>query len=324
MRVPLLIALMGACQHPQETAPLGEMVAIPAGTVQLGPRNLPPVPGFSPGVPTGVTADHGEGDQNRAPGAPPADRPPAPPAMAKTSWEAATGMRLQPRVVSVQGFWIDRTEVTRADYQAFLLDTGYRPPHVSEAWAAEGWNWEGTAFPAGTGDHPVVLVSWYDAVEYCAWAGKRLPTEAEWQLAALGSAEAGRVYPWGSDYQGDRLNHGTIDAPNFDDSDGFETTAPAGSFPQGQTPEGVQDLFGNAWEFTADFRRDQWSMYVDASGGTLMNGVVSEGVHAPGPGMYVVVRGGSYFFDLRPNPGGERHQFLPEIRRKTSGFRCVR
>jgi len=318
----LLFALI-ACNTPEtpEAAP-GGMVSIPAGEVSLGPRNLPAVPGFSPGAPGGVTPGSGQGDQRRAPGAPPMHNgPPRPPAAASTAWQAATGAHLKPRRVQVSAFEIDQHEVTRAAYRAFLLETGYRPPFVDEAWASEGWSWDGTDYPPGTGDHPVVLVSWYDATEYCAWAGKRLPTEAEWQRAAVG---ADRTYPWGSDYDGSRLNHGQLDAPNFDDSDGYLKTAPVGSFPSGRTPEGVDDLFGNAWEFTADTRRDRWSMYRDESGRPLQASGPATGAHAPGPGLYVAVRGGSYFFDLRPNPGGERHQFLPEIRRKTSGFRCAR
>lgn len=318
----LLLSLIAACATNTAATPAGDMVAIPGGVVVLGPRHLPPVPGFTPSAPGGVTPDGGRGDQRRAPGAPPsAGGPPKPPQAARTPWEAATGDRLAPRRVTVDAFEIDRHEVTRAAYQTFLHETGYRPPFVDEAWARDGWNWDGTDYPPGTGAHPVVLVSWHDATEYCAWAGKRLPTEAEWQRAALGE---GRAYPWGDTYDPSRLNHGTIDAPNFDPSDGYEKTAPVGSFPSGDTPEGVSDLFGNAWEFTADTRRDQWSMYQDADGQPLRGDGAARGAHAPGPGLYVAVRGGSYFFDLRPNPGGERHQFLPEIRRKTSGFRCAR
>ena len=299
------------------------MVPIPEGTVVLGPRSAKPVPGFMPSPPAGTTPGGEPATGQRAPGAPGAGGPPRPPAPARTSWEAATGRRLQPQRVAVAAFSIDRYEVTRNAYRLFLIETGYRPPHVSEAWAADGWSWDGTDYPAGTGDHPVVLVSWYDATEYCAWAGKRLPTEAEWHLAAFGSADAERAWPWGEGYDGSRLNHGTIDPPNFDDSDGYLRTAPVGSFPSGRTPEGVDDLFGNTWEFTSDFRRDQWSMYVDAAGQPLRRAGLAQGASAPGPGLYVAVRGGSYFFDWRPNPGGERHQFLPEIRRKTAGFRCV-
>ena len=232
------------------------------------------------------------------------------------------GQRLQPVPVSVSSFWIDLTEVTRQQYQAFLVETGYRPPFVAEDWANEdGWNWSGTDYPSGTGDHPVVLTSWYDAVEYCTWAGKRLPTESEWQLAALG--DDGRSFPWGNDYSGDLLNHGKMDAPNFDDSDGFEYTSPVDAFPAGRSPYGLYDAFGNAWEFTADHRRDDWSMYTDSAGRAVTRQGGAD-ITAPGPGLYVAVRGGAYFFDLRPNPGGERNEFLPEVRRKTSGFRCAR
>ena len=77
------------------------------------------------------------------------------------------------------------TEVTRKDYKEFLETTGYRPPFIAEEWAEDGWNWNGTDYPEGTAEHPVVMVSWYDAQEYCIWRGKRLPTELEWQLGFL-------------------------------------------------------------------------------------------------------------------------------------------
>ena len=75
-------------------------------------------------------------------------------------------------------------------------------------------------------------------------------------------------------------------------------------------------MFGNAWEFTKDARRASWSFYTNVKSAT--------DTYAAGPSLYVAVRGGSYFFDMRPNPGGERNEFLTEIRRKTSGFRCAR
>ncbi len=272
----------------------------------VAPGNVGHVRGGSaPSAPPGMPGNHLDG------------------VVAKVAWETGMGgQRLEPAQVSVSSFWIDLTEVTRKQYQAFLVDTGYRPPYVAEDWANDdGWNWSGTDYPPGTGDHPVVLTSWYDASEFCAWAGKRLPTEAEWQLAALGTD--GRIFPWGDDYSGDRLNHGKMDAPNYDDSDGYEFTSPVDALPSGRGPYGLYDAFGNAWEFTADFRRDDWSMYVDSSGAAL-TGPRGADVTAPGPGLYVAVRGGAYFFDLRPNPGGERNEFLPEVRRKTSGFRCAK
>lgn len=335
------------------------MVRIPGGTVRLGPRQTGPSGGGpplgdgpkgpprsggggplddgrgAPGGPAGAAGgpgpgavapgpgSHGEGGPARAPGAPPAlvtvGGPPPSSQGPAALYRFLGGQGLAPQEVQVAAFAIDRTEVTRDAYRGFLLDTGYRVPHVAEAWADSGWNWQGTDYPAGTGDHPVVLVTWYDAQAYCAWAGKRLPSEAEWQLAALGDAAQDRVFPWGDDYDGARLNHGQLAAPNFDDSDGYLTTSPVGAFPEGRSPFGLDDAFGNAWEFTADFRVDDWSLTERAGDGSGPGALRS-----PGPGLYVAVRGGAYFFDLRPNPGGERHQFLPELRRKTSGFRCAR
>jgi formylglycine-generating enzyme required for sulfatase activity len=234
------------------------------------------------------------------------------------SWQSFGGMLLEPRLTWVRPFQMDATEVTRRQYREFLEATGYRPPFVDEAWANEGWNWNGTIPPAGTEDHPVVLVNWYDATEFCAWAEKRLPTEAEWQRAALGKREDKKLFPWGTQYDGQKMNHGKMDEPNFDDSDGWLYTSPAGQYPQGRSQEGIDDLFGNAWEFTADWRKDDWD---DATGTLDEHGWLD--LQMQGPGLYVAVRGAAYFFDISPNPAGERNHFLPELRRKTSGFRCA-
>ncbi|MEC7987877.1 MAG: SUMF1/EgtB/PvdO family nonheme iron enzyme [Myxococcota bacterium] len=318
------------------------MIYIPGGSVKLGPRTLSAVPGWTPpSDPTGITPGGGSGNNNRAAGGPPVHRPggkgvghvrpgsgmpSAPPNMPgnkakftggiEEKWTANPGNQQKHLQVSVSGFWMDKTEVTRKAYKEFLDETGYRPPFVDENWAADGWNWSGTDYPKGTGDHPVLMVNWYDAQEYCFWKGKQLPTEAQWQLAALGDVSWENDYPWGKNYKHNVHNHGKILAPNFDDSDGYLYTSPVGKFPEGKSPYGLLDVFGNAWEFTADYRRPSWKFYENTDD--------SSDVYAPGPGLYVAVRGGSYFFDLRPNPGGERNEFLTEIRRKTSGFRCAR
>lgn len=301
------------------------MVPVPAGWVELGARQLGPVPGFvlppAGGAPGNAAAGahdpsaQGEGGAARAAGAPPpllkdgpGGRPPIRPED-----------RLSPRRVWVSAFRIDRTEVTRAAYAKFLVATGYRLPEVDEGWARDdGWNWTSPSPPEGTADHPVVLVSWYDATEYCEWRGARLPTEAEWQLAALGPAKDGRIFPWGNAWGDRRINHGQLAAPNFDDSDGYLKTSPVGAFPAGRSPYGLEDAFGNAWEFTSDRRVGSWDQVLHQP---YQDGWTD--VHAPMPGLYVAVRGGSYYFDFRINPAGERHAFLPELRRKTSGLRCA-
>ncbi len=226
---------------------------------------------------------------------------------------------LDPRLVEVGAFWIDLTEVTQAQYAAFLEDTGYRPPYVDEAWAEGGWNWDGARAPAATADHPVVLTSWWDARAYCDWADKRLPTEAEWQLAVLGPAEDEHTFPWGEDYDGSRLNHGTFDLPNTDPSDGWEHTSPVGAYPAGASRWGLLDAFGNAWEWTADMRVPTWDQVRgERRGDRIVN------PHTDTVGLYAAVRGGAFFFDFRPNPAGERNGFIPELRRKSTGFRCAR
>lgn len=346
------------------------MVHVPEGLVDLGPRHVEAVKGYTlPMNPTGMTPNMGEGDNQRAAGGPPlppgpnggppggppngaqfpqhkpkfdlntphsggvghvrpgSGVPSAPPNMPGSQakfvgdeqpWTANPSNQMKSKRVIVSTFWIDLTEITRIQYKEFLEATGYRPPFIAEEWAKDGWNWDGSNYPEGTGEHPVVMVSWYDAQEYCAWRGKRLPTEAEWQLAALGDVRLGYDFPWGKEYNHDALNHGKIESPNFDDSDGYLHTSPVGAFPAGRSVYGLDDVFGNAWEFTADARRATWKFYDNADGDTPSNTM------APGPSLYVGVRGGAYFFDLRPNPGGERNEFLTEVRRKTAGFRCAK
>lgn len=234
-------------------------------------------------------------------------------------WKLGFGMGLEPKRTWVKPFRIDRTEVTRAAYREFLVATGYRPPSVEEEWfKTEDWYWEGTEYFEGTGDHPVVGVNWYDAREYCAWRGKRLPTDAEWQLAALGPAEADRYFPWGHRFEGDRLNQGKSGGDFFDESDGFRTTSPVGSFPKGRSEYGLEDTYGNVWEWVEDSFVDDWSL---ASSVPYEDGVTD--LVSRTPGQFAVVRGGSFYFDLSVRPDAERTYFVRELRRKTTGMRCA-
>lgn len=320
MRLSLILLLLSACRDnvsdntnalpptlPEAT--LG-MLAIPGGQVSLGAKVHAPVGGLKPEMTRGP---HG-GPEPQGPPLDAKGQPITNPRKDNRSHNAP----LESILVQVQPFWIDQTEVTRVAYAEFIRESSYPEPRVNELWAYEDWNWKKDQYPKGTAQHPVVLVNWYDARAYCDWKGKRLPTEAEWQFAALGPADDEWIFPWGMTYDPMALNHGSIEPPNFDDSDGYYYTSPVGSFPQGASRYGVLDMFGNAWEWTADFRVENW----DALKGERVDGVIQD-PHTDAIGHYVSVRGGSYFFDLRPNPAAERNAFLPELRRKTSGFRCA-
>ena len=131
--------------------------------------------------------------------------------------------------VTLPGFFIDQNEVTNAQFAQFIAATGARSPGT----------WKTAAYPSEHADEPVASVNWYQARDYCAWAGKRLPTEAEWEKAARGPD--GRLYPWGNEFDPKKAN--LLSA----------ALAPVGRFPQGQSPYGVNDLAGNVWEWTDDW-----------------------------------------------------------------------
>ena len=127
---------------------------------------------------------------------------------------------------STGAFYIDRFPVTNREYQVFVKATG----------AEEPAHWRRGTWPEGKGDHPVVQVKWESANAYAQWAGKRLPTELEWEKAARGTD--GRVYPWGSQWDASRCNTSS------------EGTTPVGQFsPGGDSPYGAADMSGNVWEW---------------------------------------------------------------------------
>jgi len=144
------------------------------------------------------------------------------------------------RVVRLeQGVFVARTPVTNAEYARFVVATGHQPPE----------HWKGMAPPDELRDHPVVNVSWHDAVAYAQWAGMRLLTEQEWEKAARGID--GRLYPWGDEFDLARCNT---------HESGIGTTTPVGRYSPGFHPElveggdspcGCADMAGNVWEWTA-------------------------------------------------------------------------
>ncbi len=134
--------------------------------------------------------------------------------------------------VRIEAFYIGQFEVTCEEYAEFIHTTSHAPPP----------DWNGSDVPSGLDKHPVSRVSFEDAEAYCLWRGGRLPSEAEWERAARGSGR--RIYPWGNQFDSNRAN--TWDS-------GRKGTAPVGSYPQGKSGFGVEDISGNVFEWVADF-----------------------------------------------------------------------
>lgn len=159
------------------------------------------------------------------------------------------------RTIYLDAFEIDRYEVTNIQYQRFLLKTGRRAPV----------HWVGADYPPGQADYPVIGVGWEDASAYCAWAGKRLPSEAEWEKACRGPD--GRIYPWGDEWDADRANTGIAQADRWPEqyeegwvlalTPGSDThplgIRPVGSYLDGASWYGVLDMAGNVSEWVADW-----------------------------------------------------------------------
>ena len=197
------------------------------------------------------------------------------------------------REARVENVWMDAFPVANADFKAFLDATGYRPADARNFLK----HWVGGRIPAGLERHPVVYVSREDARAYARWAGKRLPTEEEWQAAAQGAER--RVWPWGgAELDPARCNHASVG------------TTPVDAFPGGRTPEGIWDLSGNVWELTESERDDGHTRYDILKGGC----------------WYLPV-GSHWFFDggARPGDWGAKRILLCEAwdRCATIGFRCV-
>jgi formylglycine-generating enzyme required for sulfatase activity len=183
--------------------------------------------------------------------------------------------------VHVGAFCIDRFEVTTAEYKA-CSDRGIcKRASETNAWADIG-DADRALYdplcnardPRARGKHPVNCVDWHAAAAFCAARGGRLPSEAEWELAARGTD--GRTYPWGDAAPTPQLTnacgrecitwglaHQTLESQLFTGDDDWATTAPVGSFPAGRSPYGVEDAAGNVWEWVDD----RWSAY-DGKGAT--------------------------------------------------------
>jgi formylglycine-generating enzyme required for sulfatase activity len=153
------------------------------------------------------------------------------------------------REVIDHDYWIDKYPVTNEKYRAFMLADGYGNQAY---WSVEGWKWKNknkVKIPEywndttwNKADCPVVGVSYYEAEAYAKWAGKRLPTELEWEKAARGAD--GREYPWGDEFDKEKCNSAEA---------GFKHTTPVTQYPKGVSPYGCYDMAGNVWEWCADW-----------------------------------------------------------------------
>lgn len=139
---------------------------------------------------------------------------------------------MPPHRVTVEPFYIGKYEVTNEEYHEFVVETGRESPS----------HWVGNTIPPGLEKHPVTWISFEDAEAYCLWKGGRLPTEAEWERAARGGTQ--RAYPWGNEFDPNRANTW---------QSGRRGTAPAGSYPLGASPFGVEDMAGNVFEWVDGF-----------------------------------------------------------------------
>lgn len=211
--------------------------------------------------------------------------------------------------VNLAAYRIDKYPVTNAQYARFVVATGHRPP----------LHWEGGRIPPGLELHPVTMVSWYDANRYAAWAGKRLPMEAEWEKAARGPD--GRRWPWGEEMDVTRLN--TYYS--------IGSTTEVTRYPGGASPYGVMDMAGNVNQWTAD----DFLAYegTDAAPELFMGKVAVAATPAdqamrvvdmvPTSQRYKVLRGGSWKGDPFSTSSYHRNFAWPHYASDFFGFRCA-
>lgn len=195
--------------------------------------------------------------------------------------------------VQVDSFLIDKYPVTNAQYYEFLQSSGYMPSDTTRYLR----HWERGIYRQGQERYPVVYISYEDAKAYAKWAGKRLPSHDEWQLAAQGTDK--RKWPWGDEFHGTLCNNA------------FDKSTPVDAFPKGASPCGALDMVGNVWQMTND-------MYFNGSN------------------YFIMIRGGSYYkpdsswwyIQGGPQPLDKTQMLLlvaPGFdRNATVGFRCVR
>lgn len=258
------------------------------------------------------------------------------------------------REVTLDSYYLDQTAVSNAQFAEFVEATGYVSESEIFGWAhvfigqlsnskqrklresktVRGLQWwyaiEGAYWrkPEGPGstikkrmDHPVVSVSWNDATAYAAWAGKRLPTEAEWEVAARGNNNSQNMYPWGTELEPGGKHRCNVWQGNFPNenlaADGYQWTAPVRAYRK--YDNGFYNLLGNVWEWCSDWFHPTW--HAKESEVTRMN------PKGPARGERRVMKGGSFLcHDSYCNRYrlGARTSNTPDSATTNLGFRCAR
>ena len=198
--------------------------------------------------------------------------------------------------VLVDAFFMDKYEVTVRQYGVFLQEAGGDRPS----------EWK-TMNKTANQNRPVMGVDWADAARYCKWAGKRLPTEAEWEKAARGTD--GRLYPWGNDPP--TPLHANFGKTGSND---HGSLAPVGTLENGKSPYGIYDMAGNVWEWVSDWYDDAY--YKNSP---------PQNPAGPSMGGFKVIRGGSWASGPRNLRSADRYRDPPSFRSLYfPGFRCAK
>lgn len=244
--------------------------------------------------------------------------------------------------VVLDPFYLDEHEVTNDQFAEFVEETGYVTEAEKWGWSlvfepsmeggprvpgaawwlkVDGADWRHPTGPGssieGKGDYPVVQVSWNDAVAYAKWAGKRLPTEAEWEYAARGGL-SGKEYPWGDRFEPKgkpMMNTWNGFFPRHDDgSDGYKSLAPVKQYPPNEF--GLYDMSGNVWEWCADWYHPEYYRFSP-----------EKNPQGPPQGQEKILRGGSWMCADNYCMGyrvAHRNKSAADSGLTNTGFRCAK
>lgn len=192
------------------------------------------------------------------------------------------------RQVYLKAFYIDKHEVTNAQFLKFReAAPGPEPKFMDNP-------------KFNKPDQPVVGITWQEALDYCRWLSKRLPTEQEWEKAARGTDA--RFYPWGKDADPGKANVRGLE-------DGTRYTAPVGEYEEGNSPYGIFDMAGNVWEWTMDW-------YQPYEGNNFSSDLYGTSLK--------VIKGGSWQSNMDLARAAIRGKAIPDQRQNFTGFRCAR